>query len=164
MLSLLGAGVLLLLALNAALRRIRPPTSGRARSLTLASPTLKVAVFSAAIGACLGLLRLFATFDAPNVLGLDTAAELAGWALVVSPPVIVGLAARTRLAVIAVAVVEAGSPTLLLPAMYDDNADLAFSAFWWWLWLPMAAGVVVVVDRWRLARGAAASSGGPGPG
>ena len=152
MLSLLGVGAIVLLGLGAALRRLRPPSPHRSRWLTLASSPGKAAVFGLAVGVCLGLLRLFAELDAPNVLELDAAAELAAWALVVSPPVVVGLAARTRLGVVAVAVMEAASPCVLLPAMYDDNADLAFSALWWWLWLPLAAGVVVVTDRSWLAR------------
>ena len=124
---LLAAGALVLLGLSGLLRRVRAPRR-RTGLLTFATWRIKAAMFSASLLVCLGLLRIFASLDAPNVLELDTVAKAASWAPVVAPPLVVGLGARTRLAVLAVAVVEAASPCLLLPAMYDSNADLAFSA------------------------------------
>lgn len=94
----------------------------------------------------------------PNGLRLDDPATVGWFAPLTLAPVLVGMAARSKIGTGAIAALHATSPLWLLPSMGGPDADLTFALLLWWFPLPLAAASVVVIDRRRAANRALLTS------
>jgi hypothetical protein len=106
-----------------------------------------VAAHAAMIGAMRWVLVTYQ--PEPNGFRLDDLAEVASFAAYTGLPVLLILAARSRLVTTAMGVVHALSPLVLIPTARNPNEDLNFAMLLWLLPVPIVLGLLLMLGEWR---------------
>lgn len=115
----------------------------------MAPATSKLLTFIAAHACMLVLMGgLVAHYQPdPNGFRLNHLDVLAWFAVLTLPPLVIGMIARSGVAIGLIATAHALSPLSLVNAMREE--DLNFALILWWIPLPLFAGIVVIADRIR---------------
>ena len=108
--------------------------------------------------AMVGLLKLMLSDYPRDAYVLGSTSRVLWFALLSTPPVVVGLAARKPHTAVLIALVHALSPLGLLGILRTPGEDLNFMMFVWWAYVPAIAGIVLGLEHLVLTRSARSSA------
>lgn len=123
------------------------------RELTATRLGTRVAILAAGHLTMIGVFFVLVEAYEPDPAGLrfESLTGFVSFVAVTSAPVVVGLFAQRRRAVVLIALLQAVSPLVLLPDLSAGN-EITFLLLLWWFPIPVLAALILAFDQFSIAR------------